>query len=89
MTAVRSSQGPLQPCLKHITKIGVVTTYGAPLSAALWCGDGGRSILANTWRENLAPDCQVQWECLREMDHRTPEEHAQFIAHVEKSFARF
>ena len=52
-------RGGLVPCLDHISKMGIVSTYGAPRHITNVCGDNGRQMLCRAILPLFSADCAV------------------------------
>jgi len=84
----RQHQYIIAPGLTHITKIGIVTTYGAPAPIVFIKGDLGRQLITN----GLAPHCRVKrihHNGLYNMDHVTESQRNKFLADVLHTYIRF
>lgn len=79
----------LLPGLTHIKKIGGVSTYGAPHQIVFAAGDNGRRFLSRGCRALCAPDCQLMWHGLYQMDETTLSQREQFLKAVEAAYKEF
>jgi hypothetical protein len=76
----------LVPGLTNISKIGVVTTYGAPRHVALIVGDGGNALLGRTLLPLYAPSCAVSWLGLWDMNGSSREQREAFVERVRDEY---
>ena len=79
-------RGGLVPCLEHVGKLGIVSTYGSPRSLANALGDNGRNMLCTAFLPLFAADCRVAFHGLYEMDTSTDDARAAFLAEVERYY---
>jgi len=79
-------RGGLVPCLDHISKMGIVSTYGAPRHITNVCGDNGRQMLCRAILPLFSADCAVHHHGLYEMDVQTAERRAAFLNEVERYY---
>lgn len=77
------------PYLTHITKIGVITTYGSTFPTVCYAGDNGRQFFSRGLRPVLAPRCQLQWNGLYDMDNVTEEQRKLFLLCLEETYKQF
>ena len=81
--------GAIRPALTNITKIAVVTTYGAPWwLIRLVLRDPVRAVVLGGLGR-LCGRGPRQWLALYNIDAATPARCAKFLARVERAFARF
>ena len=81
--------GAIRPALTNITKIAVVTTYGAPWwLIRLVLRDPVRAIIFGGLGR-LCGRGERRWLAIYNMDAATPTRCAAFLARVERTFARF
>lgn len=83
------AEGDIRPMLRHIRKIGVVTTCGASWWLTRLVGAPGKSLLLTGCRILMAPRCRSVFLAHYSMDHSTPESRARFLARVEREMRRF
>lgn len=81
--------GPIQPKLTHIRKLGVVTTCGATWWLTQIVGAPGRNLLLRGCRFLMAKGCRSVFLAHYAMDSSTPESRERFRRKVEKAMARF
>ena len=86
---IPSDKGPIVSLIRHIRKIGVVNTCGAPRWYSILMGQPGRKTLLRGVRALCARRCKTVWLAHYEMDSSTPESRAAFIEKVEDRFSRF
>jgi len=81
--------GAIRPALTNITKIAVVTTYGAPwwLIRLVLRDPVRAAVLGGLGR--LCGHGPRQWLALYNIDAATPARCAKFLARVERAFANF
>jgi putative NADPH-quinone reductase len=79
-------RGGLVPCLDHISKMGIVSTYGAPRHITNACGDNGRQMLCRAILPLFSADCAVHHHGLYEMDCCDVERRAAFLNEVERYY---
>jgi putative NADPH-quinone reductase len=87
--AFRLGEGAIEPMLRNIRRIVVVTTYGSPTWLLWWMGRIDRKLMGRGIRRLCAKDCTVEWITLTRLDHRTREECAAFIGKVRARLGRF
>lgn len=81
--------GPIRPLLRHIDKIAIVSTCGAPRWFLWWVGNPGRRTILRGIRALCARRCRTLWLAHYLMDSSTPESRAAFLDEVEKQLRRF
>ncbi|WP_426957901.1 NAD(P)H-dependent oxidoreductase [Muricoccus radiodurans] len=81
--------GAIEPGLKNIRRLAVVTTYGSPWWLLLYFGRPDRKLIGRGLRRLCAPGCRLDWHALTRMDGRSPAECAAFLRRVEHAFARW
>ena len=84
-----SDGGPIVSLLRHIRKIGVVNTCGAPHWYSVLIGQPGRKTLLRGVRALCARRCPTVWLALYKMDSVTADQRAAFLRKVESRFSRF
>jgi putative NADPH-quinone reductase len=87
--AFRLGEGAIEPMLRNIRRIVVVTTYGSPTWLLWWMGRIDRKLMGRGIRRLCAKDCRVEWITLTRLDHRTREECAAFIGKVRERLGRW
>jgi putative NADPH-quinone reductase len=81
-------RGPIVGELKTITRIGAVTTFGAPWwFMRFYLGHPGRKLIARGLKILCAKGCRVTWLEIDRMDRRTRADLAAFRDRVEAAFA--
>jgi NAD(P)H dehydrogenase (quinone) len=76
--------------LRHIRKLGVVTTYGSPWwLIRLYMGDPDRKLWGRAIRKLCGPGCALDWLALYDMDHASPTRLDEFSKKVKKIFSRW
>lgn len=75
-------RGGLVPGLPNVTKLGIVTTYGAPRHVAFLAGDNGTNMLCRAFLPLFAEDCTVHYHGLFGMDTIGDDQRAAFLAAV-------
>ncbi len=78
---------PLRPALNDMRRLVGITTYGSSRPYRLAVGDPGRRTLLRTIRLAMGRRCRSSWISLDTLDGRSPEERAEFLAHVEAEMA--
>lgn len=87
-TFTLQEKGPIVGELRNITRIGVVTTTGAPWwFTRFYLGHPGKKLIARGLKIICAKGCRVTWHELDRMDGRTRPELEKFRARVEAAFA--
>lgn len=79
-------RGGLVPCLDHVKKMGIVSTYGSPRHITKACGDNGKNMLCRAVLPLFAADCAVHHHGLYEMDSCDDPTRAAFLAKVERYY---
>mmetsp|Transcript_27434 Transcript_27434/g.61450 ORF Transcript_27434/g.61450 Transcript_27434/m.61450 type:complete len:160 (+) Transcript_27434:3-482(+) len=79
----------LLPGFTNISKIGVVTTYGAYEAAALYAGDNSRRFLSRAFRPLCAPNCHLLWHGLYSMDAQSLAQRETFLEKVREEYKTF
>ena len=85
-TARLTGRGGLVPCLDHISKMGIVSTYGAPRHITNACGDMSVQHAAAAILPLFSADCAVHHHGLYEMDCCDAERRAAFLNEVERYY---
>jgi putative NADPH-quinone reductase len=86
---ILTKDGPIQPGLRNIRKLGVVTTCGAPWWLTQMIGAPGRNLLLRGCRILMAKGCRTVFLAHYRMDESTPYTRARFRTRVERAMARF
>ena len=79
-------RGGLVPCLDHVRKMGIVSTYGSPRHITNTCGDNGRRMLCRAVLPLFAADCAVHHHGLYDMDRCTDATRVAFLAEIERYY---
>lgn len=79
----------LEPLLTDLRRIGVVTTYGSPWWLLWWAGWPDRRVVRKGFRPLCAPNCQVDWVAMTDMDRASPARLTRFVGEVRQKFARW
>ncbi len=79
---------PAVPGLRHVRRLTVVTTGGAPWWWLKLVGDPGRKLFTRGLRALMAPDCAVTWLQLHSMNNVTLAERQAFLSKVGRSLER-
>lgn len=87
--ALPESSGRITPLMRHIRKLGVVTTCGAPRWWSFVIGQPGRKTLLRGMRALCAWRCKTLFMAHYRMDSSTPESRAAFLSQVRRKLARF
>jgi putative NADPH-quinone reductase len=87
--AFRLGEGAIEPMLRNIRRIVVVTTYGSPTWLLWWMGRIDRKLMGRGIRRLCAKDCRVEWITLTRLDHRTRAECGAFIGKVRERLGKF
>jgi NAD(P)H dehydrogenase (quinone) len=81
--------GATQGMLTNITKIGVVTSYGATWMKATLLGNPPRKFCTRSLRAVTRFRASVDYLAHYDMNRSTPETRAAFLSRVRERFARF
>jgi len=87
--ALPKDGSPIQPMLRHIRKIAVVTTCGAPRWWSHVVGHPGRKTILRGIRALCARTCRTQFLAHYKMDASTDVSRSAFLRRVEKKLAAF
>jgi NAD(P)H dehydrogenase (quinone) len=68
--------------LKNIQRIIGISTYGSSPTVVALAGDGGRSLISNTFRHSVCPKASVLWMGLYAIDKTTREQREAFLKKV-------
>ncbi|MGD9913398.1 MAG: NAD(P)H-dependent oxidoreductase [Rhizobiaceae bacterium] len=82
-------RGMVQPLLRHVKRVGVVTTCGAPLWWSVLVGQPGRKTILRGMRANCAHFCRTLYVAHHRMDVSTPESRTAFLMKVRARLARW
>ncbi|MGE0499351.1 MAG: NAD(P)H-dependent oxidoreductase [Rhizobiaceae bacterium] len=82
-------RGLVQPMLRHVKRIGVVTTCGAPMVWSWLIGQPGRKMILRGMRANCARLCRTMYVAHYRMDSSTPESRAAYLAKVKRKLERW
>jgi NAD(P)H dehydrogenase (quinone) len=83
------ADGKITPNLRHIKKLGAITTYGRPRWVAWLMGDPPRKLVTRLLRFQIRPGARVRYLAHYHMNVSTPATRARFLARVERAMARF
>lgn len=78
----------IEPLLRNIRRITVVTTHGSSRLVNLAQGDAGRHLVQRSLRFLCSRTTRVTWLALYGVDSRPPADRTAFLAKVERHFAR-
>lgn len=76
----------LKPAMKHVRRLGAVTTSPAPRMRSALAPDGGRKTLTRTLRTIVRPTARTSWSALYRANRRSEPEENIFRDRVRKSF---
>ncbi len=79
---------PAVPGLRHVRRLTVVTTGGAPWWWLKLMGDPGRKLFTRGLRALMARDCAVTWLQLHNMNNVTLAERQAFLSKVGRRLER-
>jgi len=82
-------RGLVQPMLRHVKRIGVITTCGAPLWWSVLIGQPGRKTILRGMRANCARLCKTLYVAHYRMDSSTDISRKAFLMKVRMRVARF
>ena len=82
-------RGLVQPMLRHVKRMGVVTTCGAPLWWSLLMGQPGRKTILRGMRANCALLCRTLYVAHYRMDASTQNSRTAFLMKVRMRLQRF
>lgn len=71
-----------RPGLRHVRRLTIVTTSGAPRWWLWWVGDPNRRLFSRAIRGLCARDCRLTWLQLTDMNCVTAEDRARFLERV-------
>lgn len=87
---LRQKGGAIEPALTHITKVWVITTYGAPWwLIRLVLRDPVRAVLLGGLARLCGRGVKTRFLALYSIDTASRAKTAAFLARVERAFARF
>ena len=87
--AMPADGGAIVPLMRHIRKIGIVTTCGAPFWWSFIVGQPGRRTILRGLRALCALRCRTLYVAHYLMDSSTADSRARFLERVKKKVARF
>lgn len=79
--------GGIEPLLKNIKRICIVTTYGSPRWLLWYIGRPDRRMMNSAFRSLCARNCRLDWIALTRMDTCTAEQREQFVAKVSRQLS--
>ncbi|WP_417687175.1 NAD(P)H-dependent oxidoreductase [Roseibium sp.] len=85
----KMKDGKVVPCLHHIRKLAVVTTYGGTRLRAFLVGDPPRKIATRVLRAVIKPAAPVGYHALYDMNRRSVDERRQFLDKVRSAMEAF
>lgn len=85
--AFRLGEGAIEPMLRNIRRIAIVTTYGSPLWLLWWIGWPDRRVVGRGLRRLCARRSRLDWIYLTRMDQRQRPELERFLSQVRRFFA--
>ena len=80
---------PIRPNLRHLKRVGAVTTCGATWFHSKIIGEPGRKTLLRGVRALADPRCKTLYSALYQMDTRSEADLKAYLATVETRVARF
>jgi putative NADPH-quinone reductase len=83
------ADGKLTPNLRHIRKLGAITTYGRERWVAWLMGDPPRKLVTRLLRLQIRPAARVVYLAHYHMNVSTEATRRRFLAKVERTMARF
>ncbi len=87
--ALSADDRRIKPLMRHIRKLGVVTTCGAPHWWSVVIGQPGRKTLLRGMRALCAPRCKTLFMAHYQMDRSTANSRAAFLSKVRRKLAQF
>ena len=85
----RAGKTGLLAGLINVTKVGVVTTYGANRLTVFRVGDNPRRWISRGFRPLCAPNCQILWYGIYDMHVQTEANRHAFVKEVETAYSTF
>lgn len=82
-------KGGIKSLMSHVTKVGVITTCGAPVWWSVVVGQPGRKTILRGMRALCAKRCKTFFLAHYLMDASTPKTRAGFLAKVRARLERF
>lgn len=79
----------VRPLLRHVKRIGVITTCGAPLWWSVVIGQPGRKTILRGMRANCSRLCRTLYLAHYRMDSSTQESRTAFLRKVRTRLARW
>jgi putative NADPH-quinone reductase len=86
---LHKGRGGILSLVPHITKLGVITTCGAPGWWSIMIGQPGRKTIMRGVRSLCATRCDTLYMAHYLMDSSTPESRARFLKRVRKRLEGF
>lgn len=83
------ANGGINPKLRHIGKLAVVTTYGSPWWAITWEGNAGKRFMFKIIKSLCQRSVRIEWLAMYNLDRSTPAQRTAFLQRVEAAMARF
>ena len=84
-----AGKGRIKSLMTHVTKVGVITTCGAPTWWSVVVGQPGRKTILRGMRALCATRCRTFFLAHYLMDASTPRSRAAFLAKVRAKLERF
>ncbi|MBX3569507.1 MAG: NAD(P)H-dependent oxidoreductase [Rhizobiaceae bacterium] len=82
-------KGRITSLMTHVTKVGIITTCGAPLWWSILIGQPGRKTILRGMRALCAKRCRTMFLAHYLMDASSDATRAAFLRKVERKIARF
>lgn len=86
---LKAEGGRIEPLMRHIRKLAVITTCGAPRWWSFLVGQPGRKTLLRGIRALCARDCRTLWLAKYEMDTTPERARTAFLDKVERRLSAF
>ena len=84
-----AGKGGIKSLMTHVTKVGVITTCGAPTWWSVVVGQPGRKTILRGMRALCAKRCQTFFLAHYLMDASTPKSREAFLVKVRRTLERF
>ena len=84
-----AGKGRITSLMTHVTKVGVITTCGAPYWRSLIMGQPGRKTVLRGIRALCATRCRTMYLATYRMDESSPEKRKAFLDKVRVKVERF
>jgi putative NADPH-quinone reductase len=81
--------GKITPLMAHVTKVGIVTTCGAPWWWSLVVGQPGKKMILRGIRANFSWRCKTMFLAHYLMDASTPQTRAAYLEKVRRRVKAF